>query len=46
MDDGSKLGSGFKIATNCFIFTELEQLCNLLDDKFNINSSLHKDKLS
>jgi hypothetical protein len=46
MDDGSKLGSGFKIATNCFTFTELEQLCILLNVKFNLNSSLNKDKLN
>jgi len=46
MDDGSKLGSGFKIAINCFNLIELEQLCKLLYDKFNLNCSLHKDKLN
>lgn len=46
MDDGSKLGSGFKIATNCFKFYELEELCNLLHDKFKLKCSLHKSKLS
>jgi hypothetical protein len=46
MDDGSKLGSGFKIANNCFTLTELEQLCHLLYEKFNLNYSLNKDKLN
>lgn len=45
MDDGSKLGSSFKIATNYFKLNELEQLCDLLYNKFNLNCSLHKDKL-
>jgi ubiquinol-cytochrome c reductase cytochrome b subunit len=46
MDDGSKLGSGFKLATNCFKLSELEKLCNLLHNKFKLNCNLHKDKLS
>ena len=46
MDDGSKLGAGFKIATNCFTLIELEQLCNLLHKKFNLNCSLHKNKFN
>jgi ubiquinol-cytochrome c reductase cytochrome b subunit len=46
MDDGSKLGSGFKLATNCFTLTELEQLCHFLYEKFNLNCSLNKDKLN
>jgi LAGLIDADG DNA endonuclease family/NADH-Ubiquinone oxidoreductase (complex I), chain 5 N-terminus len=46
MNDGSQLGSGFKIATNCFIFTELEQLSHLLYDKYNLNCHLSKDKLN
>jgi hypothetical protein len=46
MDDGSKLGSGFKIATNCFKYNELVDLSNLLYNKFNLNCSLHKNKLS
>jgi len=44
MDDGSQLGSGFKIATNCFSLCELEELCLLLLKKFNLNCSLHRDK--
>jgi ubiquinol-cytochrome c reductase cytochrome b subunit len=46
MDDGSKLGSGFKIATNCFKLNELKELCNLLKKNYNLNCNLHKDKLS
>ena len=36
MDDGSKLGKGAKIATNCFTKTELIKLCQILKNKFNI----------
>jgi hypothetical protein len=36
MDDGSKLGNGAKIATNCFTKTELLKLCKILQNKFNI----------
>jgi LAGLIDADG DNA endonuclease family len=43
MGDGSKLGVGFKIATNCFIRSELEELCNLFFIKFKINCSLQKN---
>jgi hypothetical protein len=45
MDDGSKLGSGFKIATNCFELSELEELCKLLFEKYNLNSSIHSNKI-
>ena len=44
MDDGSKLKSGFKLATHCFVLNELEQLCELLKLKFNLNCSIHKDR--
>jgi ubiquinol-cytochrome c reductase cytochrome b subunit len=46
MDDGSKLNSSFKIATNCFELNELVLLCNLLKIKYNLDCSLHKDKSS
>ena len=46
MDNGSKLGSGFKLATNCFNLLELGELCKLLYNNLNLNCSLHKDKLS
>lgn len=45
MDDGSKLGSGFKIATNCFQLSELEELCKLLFEKYNLNCSIHSNKV-
>ena len=41
MDDGSKLGKGAKIATNCFTKTELEKLCKILKNKFNITVTVH-----
>ena len=43
MDDGSKLGSGVRIATNCFKKQEVELLVRALDSKFNIKSTLHKN---
>jgi hypothetical protein len=43
MGDGSKLGVGFKIATNCFIKSDLEELCNLFYIKYNINCSIQKN---
>ena len=45
MDDGSKLGSGFKIASNCFEFSELEELCKLLLEKYNLNCNIHNNKV-
>ena len=44
IDDGSTLGKGFKLATSCFEKQELNKLCFLLYDKYNIECSLHKDK--
>lgn len=47
MDDGSKLGKGAKIATNCFSHKELEYLCLILKKKYNLDTSFHtggKDK--
>lgn len=44
IDDGSILGKGYKIATNCFEKEELEQLCKLLYNKYNLQCSLHKDR--
>ena len=41
MDDGSKLGKGAKIATNCFTKTELEKLCKTLKNKFNLTVTVH-----
>lgn len=36
MDDGSKLGKGAKIATNCFKYKEIQFLCNILFKKYHI----------
>lgn len=36
MDDGSKLGKGAKIATNCFQKEDLVKLCIILQKKFHI----------
>jgi ubiquinol-cytochrome c reductase cytochrome b subunit len=46
MDDGSKLNTSFKIATNCFEYNELVLFCDLLKKKYNLDCSLHKDKSS
>lgn len=43
MDDGSVLGKGYKIATSCFQKEELDKLCLLLYNKYNLECSLHKD---
>jgi ubiquinol-cytochrome c reductase cytochrome b subunit len=45
-DDGSKLGKGAKIATNCFTFEELQFLCEILNRKYNITSSIHSGGLN
>lgn len=44
IDDGSALGKGYKIATSCFEKEELDKLCYLLNNKYNLECSLHKDK--
>ena len=41
MDDGSKLKKGAKIATNCFTYKELLQLCEILKNKFNLTVTIH-----
>jgi hypothetical protein len=41
MDDGSKLGKGAKIATNCFTRNDIEFLCKILKDKYNLDTSIH-----
>ena len=40
MDDGSKLKKGAKIATNCFTYKELSQLCEILKNKFNLTVTI------
>jgi hypothetical protein len=39
IDDGSLLGKGYKIATSCFEKSELERLCLLLYNKYNLKCS-------
>ena len=41
MNNGSKLGKGAKIATNCFTKIELLTLCKILKNKFNLTASVH-----
>lgn len=42
MDDGSSLGKGARIATNCFTLEEVNFLCNVLKSKYNINATPNK----
>lgn len=42
MDDGSNLGKGARIATNCFTLEEVKFLCNVLKNKFNILATPNK----
>lgn len=47
MDDGSCFSgnrTGLRIATNCFLLEELVLLQDLLYRKYNIKTSLHRDK--
>ena len=41
MDDGSKLGSGVRIATNNFTLKEVQFLCNILYKKYNLTATIH-----
>jgi len=40
MDDGSKIGKGAKITTNCFTYNEILFLSEVLNKKYNIKSSI------
>lgn len=42
MDDGGKVSSGLKIATNNFSFNEVENLANILKQKYNLKTSVIK----
>lgn len=42
-DDGSKLKEGAKIATNCFTLLEVQFLCNILYQKYNLIATPQKD---
>ena len=41
MDDGSKLGSGVRIATNNFTLKEVQFLCEVLFKKYNLTATVH-----
>uniref|UniRef100_UPI002A822E7C LAGLIDADG endonuclease n=1 Tax=Saccharomycopsis fibuligera TaxID=4944 RepID=UPI002A822E7C len=42
MDDGGKMGSGLKLATNNFTLKEVEYLILLTKNMYNIDSTMHK----
>jgi len=42
MDDGSSLGKGARIATNCFTLEEVNSLCNVLKSRYKINATPNK----
>lgn len=42
MDDGSKVKKGVRIATYCFTFEEVEFLCKVLKNKYNIIAKAQK----
>ena len=39
MDDGSSLGKGARIATNCFTLEEISFLCEVLKKKYDITAT-------
>ena len=43
MDDGTYHGSSVRIATNSFTYKENLLLIKILKDKYNIETSLHKN---
>lgn len=42
MDDGTKVGKGFALCTNCFSLKDLYILQKVLENKYEIKTSLHK----
>ena len=40
MDDGSKVGVGLKLSTNCFTYSDCTLLIKVLYDNFNIKSTI------
>ena len=42
IDDGSSLGKGARIATNCFTLEEVNFLCNVLKSRYNIIATPNK----
>jgi len=45
MVDGSKRNKGITLCTDSFTFKDVVNLMNILKIKFNINSTIHKEKL-
>jgi hypothetical protein len=41
MDDGCKLGNGFKFSTNSYTFEEVQLLVNVLKNNFDLDCSIH-----
>ena len=44
MGDGAKKNKGITLCTDCFSFKEVVTLMNILKIKFDVNSSIHKEK--
>ena len=42
MDDGGRVGSGLKLATNCFNFSDTTRLVQVLYDLYGIKASVQK----
>ena len=42
MDDGCKMGSGLKLATNSFSYSDCLKLVKVLNDNFNLKASVQK----
>jgi hypothetical protein len=42
MDDGCKTSNSYSISTNCFQIEELIKFCQMLKDKFNIDTTIWK----
>lgn len=41
-DDGSRLNSGLKLCTNSFLYKDVEFLCEVLRNKYNLKASIQK----
>jgi ubiquinol-cytochrome c reductase cytochrome b subunit len=42
MDDGGKVGSGLRLATNNFSNSEVLRLCYILFNKYNLKTTIQK----
>jgi ubiquinol-cytochrome c reductase cytochrome b subunit len=43
MDDGTAMKYGLKISTNSFMLSDVQFLCNILQDKYNIKATPNRD---